>query len=115
MSSPDELFVGMKLVIPARPDESPTPPAGERDKSLPLERRSRPAEAKSEETPIRWYQIKTDDRYYSIAREQLGDGSRWPEIHQLNKEKFPDPGKIRPGVRIKLPPRRVATAMERGT
>ena len=53
--------------------------------------------------PIRWYQIKKNDRYVSIARSQLGDASRWRELFELNKDKFPDPQRIREGVRIKLP------------
>lgn len=60
----------------------------------------------------RWYQIKKNDRYVSIAREQLGDVNRWKEIYELNKDIFPDPERIRYGVRIKLPVRlrRIATA-----
>lgn len=52
---------------------------------------------------FRSYQVKKNDRYVSIARDQLGDGSRWRELHELNKDKFPDPQQIREGVRIKLP------------
>ncbi|MCH8242662.1 MAG: hypothetical protein IH897_08635 [Planctomycetes bacterium] len=51
----------------------------------------------------RWYQIKKNDRYVSIARNELGNESRWQEIFELNKKKFPDPSRIRSGVRIKLP------------
>jgi len=58
----------------------------------------------------RWYEIQKNDRYAKIAREQLGDESRWREIFELNKDKFPKPDMIRPGVRIKLPGRRVASA-----
>ncbi len=52
---------------------------------------------------FRWYQVKNKDRYSSIAREQLGDESRWREIFELNKDKFPNPDRIRVGVRIKIP------------
>jgi nucleoid-associated protein YgaU len=52
---------------------------------------------------VRWYQIKKNDRYISIARRQLGDARRWREVYELNKDKFPDPQRIREGVRIKLP------------
>ena len=52
---------------------------------------------------FRWYQVQAKDTLYSIAREQLGDAKRWQEIHELNRDKFPDPGRIREGVRIKLP------------
>lgn len=58
--------------------------------------------AKSE-APPRVYQVRKNDRLMNIAREQLGDASRWKEIYDLNKDKFPDAGKIREGVRIKLP------------
>ena len=51
----------------------------------------------------KWYQIKPKDRYTKIAREQLGDATRWREIFEMNKEVFSDPNMIRPGVRIKLP------------
>ncbi len=60
----------------------------------------------------KWYEIKKDDRYISIAREQLGDAKRWPEIHELNKEKFSDPSRIRVGVRIKLPTITLARATQ---
>ena len=57
----------------------------------------------NDQRPIRWYQIKKNDRYVSIARSQLGDASRWQELFELNRDKFPDPQRIREGVRIKLP------------
>ena len=53
--------------------------------------------------------MQKNDRYVSIAREQLGDASRWREIHELNKDKFPDPQRIREGVRIRLPSTVVAS------
>lgn len=53
--------------------------------------------------PFRWYQVRKNDRYASIARQQLGDEKRWKEIFEMNKEKFPKEGMIREGVRIKLP------------
>ena len=61
--------------------------------------------AESEKTPknFKWYQVKKNDRFASIARDQLGDAGRWQEVYELNKDKFPDPQHIREGVRIKLP------------
>lgn len=57
----------------------------------------------SKSKSFRWYQIRKNDRYASIARRELGDERRWPELHELNKGKFPDAGKIRVGVMIKIP------------
>lgn len=51
----------------------------------------------------RWYQVKPKDRYARIAKEQLGDAKRWKDIFELNKDIFPNPDLIRPGVRIRLP------------
>jgi nucleoid-associated protein YgaU len=92
IADPDLLRAGMELVIPevAGAVWRPTEPE--------------PASAASRPEPVQWYQIAPNDRYITIAREQLGDGGRWREIFELNKDKFPDPGRIRPGVRIKLPP-----------
>ena len=111
MSGPDRLSIGMELSLPridgisrlasSRPHEAVTSAA-----------RSTQDAARAVAKPVasKWYQIQKNDRYVSIAREQLGDGSRWKEIHELNKERFPDPGKIQWGVRIKLPALRSAMA-----
>ena len=56
--------------------------------------------------------MKKNDRYASIARDKLGDPGRWRELHELNKEKFPDPQMIREGVRIKLPAAKVLASAE---
>ena len=50
--------------------------------------------------PYKWYQIKQNDTWSSIARHELGDRARW---HELNRGKFPNPNRIRPGIRIKVP------------
>jgi len=42
----------------------------------------------------------------------LGDAARWRELHELNKDKFPDPKMIREGVRIKLPTTKVPAPAE---
>jgi hypothetical protein len=42
----------------------------------------------------------------------LGDAGRWRELHELNKDKFPNPQSIREGVRIKLPAAKVLASAE---
>jgi len=101
LKSPDVLGVGVNLVIPnitgaIKAPSNAAPSLGQTPQSP---RRKRPALDKD----FRWYQIKKQDRYFSIARRELGDAGRWHEIHELNKDKFPDPSRIRVGVRIKLP------------
>lgn len=49
------------------------------------------------------YEVRKGDTLYSIARQFMGDQSRWREIHQLNKERFPDPAMVREGAKIRVP------------
>ena len=105
LSEPDRLRVGMVLTIPVRSGDRPATlshPNGSRNQSLSLVSQSKSGEPASTGS-FRWYQIKKNDRYVTIARDQLGDGGRWHEIFELNKSRFPDPDSIRDGVRIKLP------------
>lgn len=101
LSNPDAIQIGMVLAIP--------PVASRRLATKNLvaganSRRASPgAPAKTKPRSFRWYQVKKNDRYASIARKQLGSAARWHELHELNKEKFPDPNRIREGVRIKIP------------
>lgn len=99
IANPDVLRAGMKLLIPEVPGRTGSTEPRATNRAATPRASNRPLEA-----AYRWYQIKPNDRYITIAREQLGDAGRWHEIYELNKDKFPDPGRIRPGVRIKLPP-----------
>ncbi len=49
------------------------------------------------------YELKPGDTYVSIARAVLGDEKRWKEIHELNKDRIPDPTGARAGSSIRLP------------
>lgn len=114
LASPDDLKAGLVLSLPVvdgmvRLVKSEPPKANAPKPSKTQEAKKHPNK-KSAEPPsatYRWYQVKKNDRYASIAREQLGDDGRWPELHELNKDKFPNPHSIREGVRIKLPAAKV--------
>jgi nucleoid-associated protein YgaU len=43
------------------------------------------------------------DTLWAIARLFLGDGSRWPEIHALNRAAITNPNLIFPGQVVFLP------------
>ncbi|MBN4058978.1 LysM peptidoglycan-binding domain-containing protein [bacterium AH-315-J04] len=104
MSSPDELKVGMKIVIPSMPAQQTSRRSANAPQSMVAASNNNHRPVPARLTPrFRWYQIKQNDRYINIARNELGDAKRWQEIHDLNKRNFPDPDKIRAGVRIKLP------------
>lgn len=114
LADPDRLPIGVELVVPDLRESGDSHARASR-----LPKGSHSADTREiGRTPLvsesavafRWYQVKKDDRYVSIAREQLGSERRWKEIYELNKDKFPNASLIREGVRIKLPVAEVADA-----
>jgi hypothetical protein len=51
----------------------------------------------------RIYVVQSGDSLSKIAKEVYGDGSRWPEIFEANKDKLSDPGRIYPGQELRIP------------
>jgi len=49
------------------------------------------------------HKIKKGDRLWNIAKKTLGKGSRWTEIHALNKDVIKNPHRIPIGTVIKIP------------
>lgn len=114
LTDPDRLPIGVELVVPDLPEkgvlQAGATHAQEASKTANPRDAARTPLASESAVPFRWYQIKRNDRYVSIAREQLGNEHRWKEIYELNKDKFPNASQIREGVRIKLPAAEMADA-----
>jgi nucleoid-associated protein YgaU len=51
----------------------------------------------------RVYVVQPGDSLSKIAKAELGDASRWPEIFELNKDQIKDPNVIHPGQELKMP------------
>jgi nucleoid-associated protein YgaU len=49
------------------------------------------------------YEVVSGDSLSLIAKRFYGDASRYTRIHEANKELIPDPDKIFPGQKIKIP------------
>lgn len=49
------------------------------------------------------YTVKSGDNLWAIAEKQLGAGSRWQEIYNLNKDIISNPDLIQPGWNLKIP------------
>ena len=49
------------------------------------------------------YTVKSGDCLWNIAKKQLGDGSRWKEIYELNKDKIKNPNLIYSGQSLTMP------------
>lgn len=65
-----------------------------------MELRKAQAAAAAEPT---YYVVQPGDSLSKIARDKLGDASRWPEIFELNKDQIKDPNLIYPGQKLRLP------------
>lgn len=63
--------------------------------------------------PPATYQVKPGDSLWAIAKRALGDGSRWREIYEANRDVIgPDPNVIQVGMTLRIPggtPRAVDT------
>lgn len=51
----------------------------------------------------RMHQVEPSDTLWSIAQRYLGDGSRWQEIRDLNREVITDPHRLDRGLVIRIP------------
>ncbi len=49
------------------------------------------------------YTVKSGDCLWNIAKAKLGDGSRWKEIYDLNKDKVSNPNLIYPDQVLTMP------------
>ena len=49
------------------------------------------------------YTVQRGDNLWGIAEKQLGSGSRWQEIYNLNKDIIANPDVIQPGWNLKIP------------
>jgi len=109
LNSPDEIFVGQKLVIPPL---SATAKAGKApDKALPegLFRkvesigREQLAGIGRAETKGRYYVVQDGDSLWKIATAQLGSGARYEEIAKLNADVLKDTDALKVGTRLRMP------------
>lgn len=92
IADPNWLRVGMTVRIPPKPEEDA--------KAASLSR-----EVKAGDVPPRSYRVEPGDTFYGIARDVLGDSSRWKELFELNKQAVHgDPTNLRVGQVITLPP-----------
>jgi len=99
LSDPRRLKIGATVRIPARPDD--------RDRartSSPGTTRQGKRSAASTAGTGRTYRVRPGDSFYAIARDRLGDASRWRELFELNKALVNgDPTSLRAGQTIALP------------
>jgi nucleoid-associated protein YgaU len=55
------------------------------------------------EAEVEYYTIQSGDTLWKIAADFLGNGAKYPEIFEANREVIEDPDKIFPGQKIRIP------------
>jgi nucleoid-associated protein YgaU len=60
-------------------------------------------EATEEEEKVEYYEIQKGDTLWAIATKHLGNGAKYTEIFEANKEVIKDPDLIYPGQKIRIP------------
>ena len=59
--------------------------------------------APAAEAEVEYYVIEKGDTLWAIASKFLGNGSKYPEIFEANREVIEDPDLIFPGQKIRIP------------
>lgn len=57
----------------------------------------------SEAPALSTYPVKPGDRLWNIAKQYLGNGERYMEIYELNRDKIQNPNRIAPGMVLSMP------------
>jgi len=108
LKTPDDIYVGQKLIIPplssspAETDKSKgilSSSVFEKVKSIGREYLKKPDQAKQGKS----YTVRDGDSLWKIAADQLGDGSRYQEIAELNADVLSDEDSLTIGMTLKLP------------
>jgi len=104
---PGKIHAGMKLTIPAADKAIPhfdgvEPQKQEKDTKEAKEVKE-PSPTGAGKRKLKPYKVEAGDSFYTIARDNLGAGSRWKEIFELNKKKVSKPENIRAGQTIYIP------------
>ncbi len=114
-ANPDMIIAGQSYVIPSAPAPAPAAPTGVAVLPLPTPRvPEKPADKPDTRTasanPAYFYTVKENDNLWHIAQEQLGNGSAYTAIKELNKDTLKGTDAVRVGMKLRLPAKPLAMA-----
>lgn len=109
LESPDSIYPGQKLVIPPLSvsventvSKTLNSPLLEEVDTIGRRHLANVSESKEK---VSLYTVVEDDSLWKIAADKLGDGSRYMEIYELNKNIMPNEHTVFVGMRLRLPSR----------
>lgn len=109
LKSPDEIFVGQKLIIPPlitiqkETKETKSTFADSIIEKVKSIGKKHPTANSSTEKQTLPYVVRQDDNLWRIATEQLGDGSRYKEIMKLNNNIIKNEHDLTVGMLLRMP------------
>lgn len=109
LSSPDSIYIGQKLIIPVLADVRVNTSQPEKvlsgEQFQPVESigARHDINVQKQTSKSRYYIVKEGDSLWKIAAAQLGNGNRYTEIIDLNKNALKDEDYLAVGMRLKLP------------
>lgn len=108
--SPNKLYVGAKLNIPA------APPVADKTTAKPDATTADKAKADKAKViappvdPARAYTIKRGDKWEDLGKRFMGDKASWTILYEMNRERFPGNSRtLQPGMVIEVPPKPAST------
>ncbi|MBA7693321.1 hypothetical protein ES703_101901 [subsurface metagenome] len=108
LKSLDEIYVGQKLVIPLlrdKPDSTFPKSLFERVKSIGRKLTSSDKTKTPRARRSKQYVVREGDSLWRIAAQQLGDGTRYEEINELNADIVEDEDYLTVGMSLRIPAR----------
>lgn len=86
------IYTGSRLAIPALATQTTT------------ERTATPASVTNTLTRTsNEISVGENDTLTALAQRYLGDGNRWNDLYEANRDRLSNPGQIRPGMKLRLP------------
>jgi nucleoid-associated protein YgaU len=111
LKNPDEIYIGQKLVIPALANSSnkkkgvTNASAGTRFQKVGSVRKRHVYQNSRDVRKNSVYVVRQDDSLWKIAARKLGNGCRYSEIAELNRNILADEDNLVIGMRLKMPAR----------
>jgi len=96
LRQPEDLRVGMKLIIPAVEADAPASSNTARAAATPTSNTRATTHANA-------YKVRSGDTLTSIARDKMGSQDRWLDLYRANQARISDPDVLEVGLDLSIP------------